>query len=193
MEVVLASLSPARKRLLEQLGFKVTQIPSGIKEAKAKGASIDQVISIVTENAKKKAEKVYEVMKSSIVIAADTVVYFENKVLGKPQDAEEARQMLKDLRGKWHSIISGYAVYSPKGSKVGYEITGVKMRNYSDAEIEYYLSTKEYVGKAGAYAIQGMGAFLVEEVRGCFYNIAGLPIRSIIESLAFLGYWPPSE
>ncbi len=191
MEIILASKSPARREILERLGFRVLQIPAEVEEARIGEASLKEAVELAVGNALKKAEKIAERYPGKVVVAADTLVYFEDRILGKPRNEEEARRFLLELKDKWHKVLSGYAVCTPKGFISGYEVTEVKMRNYREEEVEYYLSTGEYKGKAGGYAIQGLGAFLVEEVRGCFYNVAGLPLARIVEALLSLGYWPP--
>jgi len=191
LKVILASKSKARREILEKLGFRVLQTPAEIEEVKAERASLEEVVKLVIRNAVRKAEKIARKYPKEVIIAADTVVYFNGEILGKPRSLEEARVFLRELRNKWHKVVSGYAVYTPRGSISGHEITEVKMRDYTNGEIEHYLSSGEFQGKAGGYAIQGRGAFLVEEVKGCFYNVAGLPLAKIVQALLFLGYWPP--
>jgi len=191
LKVILASRSSARKEILEKIGFEVIQVPAGVDEAKVEVASLEEAVELAVRNAVRKAEMVFEEYPRDVVIAADTLIYLNGRILGKPRDFEEAEFFLKDMRGKWHKVVSGYAVYTPRGSLSGYEITDVKMREYSDREIEYYLSSGEFKGKAGGYAIQGLGAFLVEKVNGCFYNVAGLPLAKVVQALLLLSYWPP--
>ena len=191
MKVILASRSSARKEILEKIGFEVIQVPAEVDEAKAEVASLEEAVELAVRNAVRKAEKVFKKYPRDAVIAADTLIYFNKRILGKPRDIKEAEFFLKTMRGRWHKVVSGYAVYTPRGSRSGHEITNIKMREYSDREIEYYLSSGEFKGKAGGYAIQGLGAFLVEKVNGCFYNVAGLPLAKVVQALLLLSYWPP--
>ena len=128
-------------------------------------------------------------MGEGIVVGADTVVVFEGRVLGKPRDASEAKDMLRTLRGKVHSVLTGMAVVDAVLGRVETDLveTLVRMRPLSDEEIAAYVATGEPFGKAAGYAIQGVGGLLVEEVRGCFYNVVGLPLSRLDSLLKRFG------
>jgi septum formation protein len=121
-----------------------------------------------------------EVTEPSLILGADTEVVLDGRLLGKPGDAADAGRMLKALRGRVHEVITGVAlVEAPAGrEETAVVTTRVKMAGYSDAEIEAYVATGEPLDKAGAYAVQGLGARLVAEVDGCFTNVVGLPVTT---------------
>ena len=123
--------------------------------------------------------------ENSIVLSADTLVELDGKLMGKPKNRDEAREMIKSLSGKVHNVYTAYAIFKlSQGIKyVDYEKSSVKFYDLSHEEIENYLDTLEYEDKAGAYGIQGKGALLVEEIRGDFFNIVGLPIGKINRDL----------
>lgn len=138
-----------------------------------------------------KADKVASKLSGPvIVIAADTIVLIKDEILGKPADRDEAASMLKKLRGHWHKVITGFTIIDTSGefSKVvSFETTDVKMRALTDNEIEAYINSGEPFDKAGAYGAQGLGALLVEKIRGCYFNIIGLPVTKISKELNRMG------
>lgn len=117
----------------------------------------------------------------AVVIGVDTIVTLDDKVLGKPKDEADAFKMLKALSGRWHEVYSGITLKeSQKGKAVSdYLCTKVKFSDLTDEEIMHYISTGEYSGKAGAYAIQGYAGIFIEEICGCFYNVVGLPLNKL--------------
>ncbi len=183
-KIVLASSSRRRRRLLEQVGAPFEAVDPGEVEATS-GMPEEQAVG----NAVAKARKIAEQMGEGIVVGADTVVVFEGRVFGKPRDASEAKDMLRTLRGKVHSILTGMAVVDAVLGRVETDLveTLVLMRPLSDEEIAAYVATGEPFGKAGGYAIQGVGGLLVEEVRGCFYNVVGLPLSRLDSLLKRFG------
>ena len=183
-KIVLASSSRRRRRLLEQVGAPFEVIDPGEVEAES-GRPEDQAVG----NAVAKARKIAEQMEEGIVLGADTVVVFEGRVLRKPRDASEAKDMLRTLRGKVHRVLTGMAVVDAVLGRLETDLveTLVRMRPLSDEEIAAYVATGEPFGKAGGYAIQGVGGLLVEEVRGCFYNVVGLPLSRLDSLLKRFG------
>ncbi|BCS81246.1 Maf family protein [Anaerocellum diazotrophicum] len=189
--IILASSSPRRIELLKQFGIEFETIPSNVDE------SIDQSLSVeenVMQLAKKKAQKIFEKLgedkKCSLVIAADTVVYVEEVILGKPSNEDEAFWMLRKISGKWHTVYTGVCIIDGPSERilVEYEKSNVYIKHMSDEEILRYISTKEPFDKAGAYAIQGFGSLIVERIEGCFYNVVGLPLYKLNIMLQKLGY-----
>jgi septum formation protein len=121
-------------------------------------------------------------LESGLVLGADTTVVVEETLLGQPHDQDDARRMLRLLSGKWHEVLTGVAIVRVSGeSKVDYETTRVRFAEMSEEEIDWYISTGEPKGKAGAYAVQGAAALFIEEIQGDYFNIVGLPIRLIFE------------
>lgn len=185
--IVLASKSRARYELLKSLGFDVEVVEPHAKEREAKFPK--EVVSVVVDNSYRKA---ISVKAKSLVVAADTLVFDENVVFGKPSTLEEAREMILYLNGRWHNVVTGLSVVFPDGDIISlYDIARVKFRVLSREEIEFYISTKESLGKAGGYRIQGLGALLVEKIYGHHSTIIGLPVHRLVEALLEKGYWPP--
>ena len=176
-KIVLASSSSRRRRLLEQVGvpFEVED-PGGVEESVS-----ERPEERVVENATAKARSVARRLREGLVVGADTLVVADDRVLEKPRDASDAREMLRALSGAVHRVLTGVAVVDAASGKAESDLveTFVHMRPLSGEEIEAYMSTGEPFGKAGGYAIQGVGALLVDEVRGCFYNVVGLPLSRL--------------
>ena len=170
MEIILASNSPRRKEILESLGYKFRIAPSDIDENINLNGEL-----LVCELAKRKALRIYEYNKDSIVIGSDTIVYYNNKVYNKPKNEEECYFMLKSLSGKTHEVITGVYIASNKECISFYDKAYVTFKELSDQEIYDYIKTKEPFDKAGGYAIQGIGNALIKEYKGDFYTIMGLP------------------
>src|SRR5262249_13118913 len=132
--------------------------------------------------AQSKAEAVAFGLQSGLVLGADTTVVIDNQILGQPVNDHDAQRMLKLLNGKWHEVLTGVAVVRGGGeSRVEYETTQVRFAEMTDEEIDWYISTGEARGKAGAYGIQGAAGLFIEEIRGDYFNIVGLPIRLVYE------------
>ncbi|MBR6511531.1 MAG: septum formation inhibitor Maf [Phascolarctobacterium sp.] len=185
MQVILASASPRRLALLQQIGIDATVCPADFDEV---SGSAVQAEDVVLANAVGKCQAVVKIKGDSLpVIAADTVVVAEGVILGKPQDAEDAVAMLKQLSGKTHKVLTGIAV-SYAGEMLA-EVceTKVVFRDLTDEEIKNYVATGEPLDKAGAYGIQGKGAVLVEKIDGCYNNVVGLPLTRMQLILAKLG------
>ena len=185
MQVILASASPRRLALLQQIGIEATVCPADFDEV---SGSAVQAEAVVLANAVGKCQAVVKFKGDSLpVIAADTVVVAEGVILGKPQDAEDAIEMLKQLSGKTHKVLTGIAV-SYAGEMLA-EVceTKVVFRDLTDEEIKKYVATGEPLDKAGAYGIQGKGAVLVEKIDGCYNNVVGLPLTRMQLILAKLG------
>jgi len=185
MQVILASASPRRLALLQQIGISAEVCPADFDEVS--GAAV-QAEDVVLANAVGKCKAVVKIKGDELpVIAADTVVVAEGVILGKPQDAEDAVKMLRQLSGKTHKVMTGIAV-SYAGELLA-EVceTKVVFRELSDEEILQYVATGEPLDKAGAYGIQGKGAILVEKIDGCYNNVVGLPLTRTQLILAKLG------
>ncbi|OPX30647.1 MAG: hypothetical protein B1H09_04530 [Gemmatimonadaceae bacterium 4484_173] len=179
-ELVLASRSPRRTEILKLAGIPHRVYPSSVEEKRMDGLPAD----IVVHWAQKKAMNVASVFPDSPVLGADTMVFQDNVLLGKPSDAEQAFEMLSSLSGRWHTVYGGVALawHSREIAFAFSESTRVKFRELSESEIKAYIATGEPMDKAGAYGIQGIGCVLVEKVEGCYFNVMGLPISRFLES-----------
>jgi len=181
-KLILASGSPRRIELLKMLGCKFQVIPSKVEE------KINPRLS-PTQNVKRLSRlKVLDVaskMSDGIVIAADTEVVLNKKIFGKPKNKKEAWEMLKNLSGKEHQVITGLAVVEAKSKKLLQDVvvTRVKFRKLNKKLIEKYIATGEPLDKAGAYGIQGKAALLVESIKGDYFNVVGLPLNTLNQLL----------
>lgn len=180
-KLILASKSPRRAEILRAAGWPFEPVPADIDETRANN---EDAVTYVERLAKEKAEAVAALVPGSLVLAADTTVVVDHHVLGQPADDDDARRMLTLLKGRWHEVLTGVALL--RAGKTGppvvaYESTRVRFSDMSTAEIEWYISTGEPAGKAGAYGIQGRAALFIEEIQGDYFNIVGLPIRLVYE------------
>ena len=184
MKLILASASPRRKDLLNRLGLDFKVDSSNIDEDKYTEESPVDLVKLL---ASEKAKDVGSRYNNGLIIAADTIVVWNNQVLGKPENRKAAFKMLKNLSGKEHHVYTGIAfnIINNGNSELISDIdySKVKMRNYNQDEIDKYLNTGEYIDKAGSYAIQGHGSLLVKEINGSYFTIVGLPIHKLAEIL----------
>lgn len=183
MKVILASASPRRQALLQQIGITPLICPADFAEG-----SGSQAQEVALHNAAGKCAAVAAKMGDELpVIAADTIVVIDNVILGKPQDAAAAKAMLQRLSGRTHQVMTGVAVCY-KGQKMSEVcVTDVSFRQLTAEEIDAYIATGEPMDKAGAYGIQGRGAVLVEKINGCYNNVVGLPLSLLYLMMQRLG------
>jgi len=183
--LVLASTSPRRISLLKQLGVPFEAVDPGDVE---NSVALDPVAH-VRDHALSKAEAVAAKYPDRLVIAADTIVVLDGRILEKPRNMEEAKAMLRVLCGRIHTVVSAVAlVERDRGlSDLRIEETKVGMKKLTEEEIEAYVATGEPMDKAGAYAAQGIGAVIIERVEGCFYNVVGLPMSLLYDMLKDAG------
>ena len=184
MHFVLASASPRRLSLLAQIGILADVRPSNFAELEDEDSS---AYDMVRNNALGKGRDVLKAcQKSDVVIAADTIVALDSKILGKPKDAADAKAMLRSLSGRTHQVMTGVAIFHNERELIDVITTAVCFRQLTEAEIEAYVATGEPLDKAGAYGIQGYGALLVETIDGCYNNVVGLPLTKVYQMLAEL-------
>lgn len=187
--IILASASPRRSELLKQAGFSFTVVPSTIEETRT-----ETVPGQLAEDlAFQKANDVYETVKGNytdqdfMVIGADTIVYYDGEVLGKPADEQEAFDMLKLLSDRTHQVYTGLVIILKKdGEKqihLLHERTDVTFYPISDEELKDYIATGDPLDKAGAYGIQGAFAVHVKEIKGDYNNVVGLPIARLYQTI----------
>ena len=206
MKLILASASERRKELLSWLGLAFEVRESGFNE---EGINADDVRMLTAALALAKAQTIAEQIKieefpaivsaekelapkrfnPTYVLGADTVVYVQGEVMGKPRDLDHAREMLKKLRGQTHLVYSGVALIDALTGKqkAVTEESSVTFRDFSDDELEWYIGTSEPLGKAGAYMVQGEGQRLVAQVAGSMTNVIGLPLLRVVDLLGDFG------
>lgn len=179
--MILASASPRRKEILENFGFSFKTIVKNIDEISDKTRAEEKILEI----AEKKARAAAIDFPDENVVGADTVVVVDGKILGKPKDEKEAFSMLKSLSGRSHEVITAFSFININKniSYSDYEITKVYFKNLTDDEINWYINTKEPMDKAGAYGIQGKGAFFVEKIEGDFFSVMGFPLGKFVRFL----------
>lgn len=186
--IVLASASPRRKQLLAGVGIAFAVVPSDAPEDLLPEETPQQHVTRLSLLKAREVALRAEV-EGRWFIGSDTVVVRDSTILGKPSDADQAAAMLRSLSGRSHSVISGYAVIDRlTGREVADAVTTmVRFRELTEREIQGYIATGEPFGKAGAYAIQGIGAFMIPAIEGSYTNVVGLPLCEIIETLERLG------
>lgn len=184
--VILASASPRRKALLAQIGLSVQVDPSAGEEAVPGGLEPREM---ALHLAAKKVSTVAPKHRDAIVIGADTLGVLNGRILGKPRGEEEARSMLAAMSGTCHAVITGFSIVDTGTGRTvsGTVETKVWFRTLTAAEIDAYVRTGEPLDKAGAYAIQGLGAVLVERIEGDYFNVVGLPLAAVAGALKELG------
>jgi len=207
--IILASASPQRKELLERIGFVVREMPSNIEEIRFEGESPEDFVKRI---AREKVLTVVERIRANLypsestinaiplnneirgdahrwVVGADTVVVKDEEIYGKPANQEKALEMLLRLRGGTHRVITGFCVFDIQKNKEGLQAvtSEVKFKKAEASELEGYLACGESMDKAGAYAIQGVGGYLVEYLTGSYTNVVGLPLCQVVEMMQEMG------
>ena len=184
--LILASSSPRRKHLLEQAGLTFEVVPGTVDEKSILAESPEDHVHLL---ATAKSEEIARHYPDTHVIGADTIVVIDDMILGKPVSKAEARDMLKKLSGRNHAVLTGYAVRCDRSEYLHSETirTSVQFKSLTDNEIEWYLETEEPFDKAGGYAIQGQGAFMVKRIVGSYTNVVGLPMSEVIDCLTRIG------
>lgn len=182
----MASSSSRRRSLLESIGLKFEVVESHFEED-----SVDKEYDpyyLAKFLALEKAKDVFERFNQCIVVGADTMVICRGEVYGKPKDEHDARRMIENLNGSEHDVVTGVAILAKNGqSVVNSDVTKVFFNKLSEEEIDAYIKTKDYIGKAGAYGIQGKGAVLVRKIEGSYSNVVGLPIELMCNMFRQIG------
>lgn len=182
--LILASQSPRRKEILESAGIPFQVRVGNVDESVRSG---EAPMSYVRRLAASKAMAVQR-EPGDMILAADTTVVAEGEILGKPEDNDDARRMLRKLSGKAHEVLTGICLFSGSKMQIDGESTLVHFASLSEDEIEQYVASGEPMDKAGAYGIQGQASKFVERVEGCYFNIVGLPISLVYRHLKAAGY-----
>ncbi|MBI2832688.1 MAG: septum formation inhibitor Maf [Chloroflexi bacterium] len=185
-KIILASASPRRKGLLEQIGIQFEVEASDYEEHIDPGLEPHR---LARKLSLEKAMVVADRHKNVIVIAADTLGVLDGRILGKPHTESEARRMLETINGKSHSVITGFSIIDTAQNKTLSRSveTKVYIKKLAPSEIEAYVKSKEPLDKAGGYAIQGLGAVIIERIEGDYYNVIGLPLSALAEALKKFG------
>ena len=177
--VVLASTSPQRRAILEQLAIPFTVVAPSYVEHDPPDAD---PVSLVCDHARGKARSVH--VEGAVTLGVDTTVHLDGRLYGKPDDRDGAGAMLRELEGRTHLVVSGLCLLGDGFSVVEHQVTRVTFRPLSGAEIDVYLDSGEWGGRAGGYAIQGLGARLVGRIDGDYLNVVGLPAALLLDTLA---------
>ncbi len=185
-KIILASSSPRRHELLAELSIPYEVISVPVEEKAIEGESPQDMVKRL---ALAKARAVRQLRPGDVILAADTIVVLDGKVLGKPKDEAEAKEMLFALRDRTHLVFTGVAILAPPFQEfVGIKCSAVLMRAYSPEEIETYVSSGRALDKAGAYGVQEGDFHPVAEIRGCYTNVMGLPLCLTVELLEKVGF-----
>jgi septum formation protein len=183
-KLILASGSPRRAEILTAVGWQFEKEVADVDETEFSGEKPEDYVQRL---AKTKAETVAANHRHALILGADTIVVIENKIVGKPKDYEVARRMLEMLSGNWHEVLTGIALVKVSEgnfeTRVNLQRTRVKFAKMNDAEIEFLIEKGEPLDKAGAYAVQAQAALFIEEIQGDYWNVVGLPVNLVYESL----------
>jgi len=179
--LLLASTSPQRKAILEQLHIPFDVVAPKYDE---EPLPVADPLRVVREHARGKARSVADIAEDRPVVGVDTAVVLDGRIFGKPTNASDAEQMLEELSGRTHVVVSGLCLLTPGWEDVEHEATQVAFRELTPRELGTYVATGEWEGRAGAYAIQGRGASLVRQIEGDYLNVVGLPAALLVHLLA---------
>ena len=184
--IILASSSPRRKQLLEQIGLSITVVSSNFDEKLNPRLKPRSQVEYLAEG---KAKAVVKNYSDAIIIAADTVVVLNDEIIGKPASIYAAKNVLRRLSGKCHSVITGFCILdTEKNKSITKSVeTLVYFKKLSNKEVTGYIAGGEPMDKAGAYGIQGRGAVFIEKISGDYFNIVGLPLSAVVEELKRFG------
>jgi septum formation protein len=185
--LVLASASPRRKELLESAGLRPEIVPADIDETRR---TDEEPLAYARRLSSEKAHAIAAKLAGRPVLGADTIVVIDDVVLGKPADAEDARAMLQQLANRAHKVVTAYQLVFGDIVRGRAVETEVRFRALSPAEVEGYVGSREWEGKAGGYAIQGIAGAFVRAVHGSYTNVVGLPLCEVLEDLAAIGALP---
>lgn len=182
--LILASESPRRRELMRLLGLDFTVITSHIVERPPEQAAPDAYVRAL---ALQKAQAVFDLHPNDVVIGADTIVYLDGDILGKPHTPENAKRYLLRMQGRTHTVYTGLAVLAPHRVDVRHCCTEVTFSSMTGDEIDWYVSTGEPLDKAGAYGVQGPGGIFVDHIEGNYFNVIGLPLPLLYKMLTDAG------
>ncbi|HEX6124818.1 MAG TPA: Maf family protein [Pyrinomonadaceae bacterium] len=180
-KLILASGSPRRSEIMNSVGWEFTKVIPDIDESERDGESPSDYVRRLADE---KAQAVAGEHPGEIILAADTTVVIDERIIGKPVDEADARRMLKLLSGNWHEVLTGIAVSQNGSTDIGMERTRVKFAPMNDAEIDFLVEKGDPLDKAGAYAVQAQAALFIEGIEGDYWNVVGLPVRLVYEMVS---------
>lgn len=191
MKLILASASPRRAEILRHAGFTFDIHAVRVDESRLRDEHPEGYVRrLASAKARLAADDAIQNGERAMVIAADTVISLGRQILGKPSDGDDARRMLRLLSGKTHEVLTGLSIVNvPAGPEALHvETTHVTFLQLSEKDVREYVATGEPLGKAGAYAIQGIGGRFITRIEGCYFNVVGLPLASLWSSLRACGW-----
>ena len=195
MKLILASASPRRAQILRDAGVSFEIVPASVRETRRRGETARAMTRRLAQaKARAAVRKLEKEPRQAIVIGADTIVEINGRLLGKPESAKAARQMLLTLSGRTHRVVTSVvAIRLPDHfEKTATESTRICFAPLSKEEIAEYIATREPFDKAGAYAVQGIGGRFIERIDGCYFNVVGLPLARLHRMLIDLGWHAPA-
>lgn len=182
MNFILASKSPRRKEILEMLGIKFEIVTADTDESSTERDPHNLVELLSLRKGLAVRDRLLAEgrdLTDTVIISSDTVVAIDGEILGKPRDADDARRMLRMLSGRSHEVVSGIALIGNGTVGASHEVTEVEFDEWDDETVEHYITVAKPYDKAGAYAIQGLASAWIKGIRGCYFNVVGLPIHRL--------------
>ena len=190
LSLILASGSPRRREFFTRMGWNFTVVKPGTEERVHPGETPEQYVRRNAEEKAADALALSGIADRAVAVAADTIVVQDGRILEKPKDPADAHRMLRELSGRTHQVMTGLCIRTADAMHSRTVVTDVEFKPLTDAEIDAYIRTGEPMDKAGAYAIQGLAAYMIRNVRGSYTNVVGLPLAETVEALAPFGFTP---
>ena len=190
LSLILASGSPRRREFFTRMGWTFTVVKPGTEERVHPGETPEQYVRRNAEEKAADALALSGIADRAVAVAADTIVVQDGRILEKPKDPADAHRMLRELSGRTHQVMTGLCIRTADAMHSRTVVTDVEFKPLTDAEIDAYIRTGEPMDKAGAYAIQGLAAYMIRSVRGSYTNVVGLPLAETVEALAPFGFTP---
>lgn len=190
LSLILASGSPRRREFFTRMGWTFTVVKPGTEERVHPGETPEQYVRRNAEEKAADALALSGIADRAVAVAADTVVVQDGRILEKPKDSADAHRMLRELSGRTHQVMTGLCIRTAETYHSQTVVTDVEFKPLTDAEIDAYIRTGEPMDKAGAYAIQGLAAYMIRSVRGSYTNVVGLPLSETVEALEKFGFTP---
>ena len=190
LSLILASGSPRRREFFTRMGWNFTVVKPGTEERVHPGETPEQYVRRNAEEKAADALALSGIADRAVAVAADTIVVQDGRILEKPKDPADAHRMLRELSGRTHQVMTGLCIRTADAMHSRTIVTDVEFKDLTDAEIDAYIRSGEPMDKAGAYAIQGLAAYMIRNVRGSYTNVVGLPLAETVEALAPFGFTP---